>query len=253
MGYYHVTVRHDALGKYRVIRGAERHVVEAAAHVQQRAWNEQYTKKLEVAERRRERDERRRELEDGLREADERTREAQQAIQELRELLAATLSVDDRIDWEALKQHQPFSQPQPQERPYLPIPKEPNPDDAWYRPQLSLIDKFLRSAAEKKQQAADALFQADHAKWRERVASIEETNPYVGSDDNPTLFFPQRLHPVGIIRVREEFVLEVNDLMFGETKTLSPLAIFEARLLSKKNFTPPAIARSQPPLAPPWD
>jgi len=177
--YYHVTVRHDGLGKYRVIRGAERHLVEAAAHAQQRAWNEQYAKKLEVAERRRERDERKRELEDSLREADERTREAQQAIQELRGLLAATLSVDDRIDWETLKQHQPFSQPQPRERPYHPIPKEPNPDDASYRPQLSLIDKFVRSAAEKKQQAADALFQADHAKWRERVSSIEVANQQI--------------------------------------------------------------------------
>ena len=69
--YYHVTVRHDGLGKFRTIRGAERHLVEAAAHAQQRAWNEQYAKKLEVAERRRERDERKRELEDSLREADE--------------------------------------------------------------------------------------------------------------------------------------------------------------------------------------
>ena len=43
--YYHITVRHDGLGKYRVIRGAARHLVEAAAHAQQRAWNEQYAKK----------------------------------------------------------------------------------------------------------------------------------------------------------------------------------------------------------------
>ena len=174
--YYHVTIRHEGLGKYRVIRGAERNVVEAAAHAQQRAWNEQYAKKVELAERRRERDERRQELEDSLRDAEVRTREAQEALDELRGILAATLRVDDRIDWDKLKQQQPFSQPQPQERPYLPIPQEPQPDEIRYRPQLGLIDKFLRSAAEKKQQAAHALFQADHAKWQERVASIQATN-----------------------------------------------------------------------------
>lgn len=174
--YYHVTVRHEGLGKYRLIRGAERNVVEAAAHAQQRAWNEQYAKKLEVAERRRERDERKQELEDSLREADERTREALEAIEEFRSLLAATLRVDDRIDWDKLKQPQPFSQPRPQERPYLPIPQEPQPEEFRYRPQLGLIDKFLRSSAEKKQQAAHALFQADHAKWQERVASLQATN-----------------------------------------------------------------------------
>ena len=174
--YYHVTVRHDGLGKYRVIRGAERNVVEAAAHAQQRAWNEQYAKKLELAERRRERDERKQELEESLREAEVRSGEAQDALDELRNILAATLRVDDRIDWDKLKQKQPFSQPQPQERPFLPIPQEPLADEIRYQPQLGLIDKFLRSAAEKKQQAAHALFQADHAKWQERVVSIQSTN-----------------------------------------------------------------------------
>lgn len=174
--YYHITVRHDGLGKYRVIRGAERNLVEAAALAQQRTWNEQYAKKLDVAERRREREERKQELEDSLREADERTREAETAIEEFRSLLAATLRVDDRIDWDKLKQHQPFSQPQPRERPYLPIPQEPHPDESRYRPQLGLIDKFLRSAAEKKQQTAQALFQADHANWQERAASIQVSN-----------------------------------------------------------------------------
>jgi len=110
--HYQVTVRHDGLGKYRVIRGAERNLVEAAAHAQQRAWNEQYAKKLEVAERRRERDERKQELEDSLREADERTSEAQEAIEEFRNLLAATLRVDDRINWDKLNspsKNAPFS------------------------------------------------------------------------------------------------------------------------------------------------
>lgn len=174
--YYQVTVRHEGLGKYRVIRGAERNVVEAAAQAQQRAWNDQYAKKLEVAERRRERDERKQELEEGLREAEERTREAQNALDELRRILAKTLRIDDRIDWEKLKLAQPFSQPQPPPRPHIPIPREPQSDACHYRPQLGLIDKFWRSSAEKKKQAARALYEADHAKWRQNVSTIQATN-----------------------------------------------------------------------------
>ena len=81
------------------------------------------TRRKRLAERRRERDERKQELEDSLREAEVRTREAQDALDKLRSILATTLRVDDRIDWDKLKQHHPFSQPQPQERPFLPIPQ----------------------------------------------------------------------------------------------------------------------------------
>ncbi len=177
--YYQVVVRHPGLGKQRVIRGADRNLVESAGLMQQRVWNEQYAKKLEVAERHRERESRRRELEDSLREADERTREAQQSLDELHGLLAATLSVDDRIDWNRLKQHQAFLQPPPKQRAYLPFSPEPQAGENRYRPQLGLIDKFLPSAAAKKQQAAQALFEADHAKWKQHIASIKVANQQV--------------------------------------------------------------------------
>ncbi len=173
--YYHVTVRHDGLGKHRVIRGVDSELVEAAAAAQQFAWNEHYARKIEIAERRRERDERKKELEDNLSEAEERTSEAQTALNELRGIMAATLRLDDRVDWERLKQHEPFP-PRPLPRPYYPMPTEPQPDESRYRPHLGLIDKFFRSSAEKKQATARAIFEADCAKWREQVANVEATN-----------------------------------------------------------------------------
>ena len=75
-------------------------------------------KGIEKEERRREREDTRQELEDNLREAEERTAEAQAAQDELRGVLAATLRVDDRVDWTAMIQP-PFSQPRPKERPFL--------------------------------------------------------------------------------------------------------------------------------------
>ncbi len=177
--YYQATVRHDGLGKHRVIRGDDRQLVEAAAYAQERAWTEQYAKKLETAERRRERAEKKQELEDGLAEAEERTLEAKSAIDELRNILSATLRVDDRVDWDKLKQLHRFSQPRPEARPYLPIPQEPQPDEAQYRPQLGLLDKFWRPGAQKKEQAAQAMFAADHAKWQQTVAAVEATNQQI--------------------------------------------------------------------------
>lgn len=174
--YYQAAIHHDGLSKHRVIRGTDRDLVEAAALAQQRTWNEQYAKKIEIAERRRDRDERKQDLEESLSEAEERTGEAKKSIDELRDILAATLQVDDRIDWNKLKHLQSFSQPQPQARPYLPIPQEPQPDQDHYRPQLGLIDKFWRSGAQKKEQAARALFDADHAKWQQTTAAIQSTN-----------------------------------------------------------------------------
>lgn len=173
---YQVTIHHDGLGKYRVIRGADPNLVESVAQSQQRVWSEQYRKKLEMAERRRAREEQKQELEDSLGAADERTLEAQEAIEEFRNLLAATLHVDDRIVWNKLKRDQRFSQPYPEEHPFLQFPQEPQSDETRYQPQLSLIDKFIRSSAEKKEQAAYAIFQYDHSKWQEMVASIQVTN-----------------------------------------------------------------------------
>jgi uncharacterized protein with von Willebrand factor type A (vWA) domain len=110
--YYQVVVRQPGLHKHRVVRGGDRYIVEAAAQAQMRAWNELFATTLEREERQRARDARRQELEDSLAEAEERTREARAELEGVRGVLAATLSVDDRVNWETLKQHQAFSQPQ---------------------------------------------------------------------------------------------------------------------------------------------
>lgn len=162
--YYQLAIHHSGLNKHRVIRGNDRCLVEAAAATQQRAWADQYSKKVSVESRRRERDEQRRAVEDNLREADERTAEAQSALGELRGVLAATLHVDDRVDWGGLLQPE-FSQPRPEPR-YVAFPKPPQP---YNRTILSPLKSFFKSSAE-------ALYQQAYAKWEERVAATEAMN-----------------------------------------------------------------------------
>ncbi|MFN2509329.1 MAG: hypothetical protein ABR589_11220, partial [Chthoniobacterales bacterium] len=174
--YYQLVVSHPGLHKHRVVRGEDRYIVEATARAQMRAWDELFARRLESEERRRERDARRQELEDSLTEAERRTDEAEAELEAVRGVLAATLQVDDRIDWEKLRSRKPFSQPQPQQRVFLGTPPEPQESDSRFQPQLSLLDKLWSGSAQKKQEAARALFLAEHAAWAQRVTSAGISN-----------------------------------------------------------------------------
>ena len=44
---YFIEVRHDELGKYRLIKGTDRHVVEQKAAAQSLQWNEMWLRKLQ--------------------------------------------------------------------------------------------------------------------------------------------------------------------------------------------------------------
>ena len=100
--YFQLAIHHPGLNKHRVIRGNNRYQVEGAAAAQQRAWAEQYARKVAMDERRRDSDYKRQELVDNQLVAGERTEEAQAALNELRDVLAATLCLDDRVDWAAM-------------------------------------------------------------------------------------------------------------------------------------------------------
>ena len=180
--YYQTAIHHPGLNKHRVIRGADRYLVEAAAATQQRAWAEQYARKVAVDERRRDRDNKQQEMEDNLREAEERTAEAQAALNELRGVLAATLRVDDRVDWTAMMQP-PFSQPRPKERPFLPLAPEPMFDPNEWRQRKGLVTALVPFLAKRAESAASTEFDATHAKWRERTESAKATNEKIYAEN----------------------------------------------------------------------
>ena len=180
--YYQMAIQHPGLCKHRVIRGADRYLVEAAAATQQRAWAEQYARKVAMDERRRARDDKKQELEDNLGEAEERTAEAQAALNELRGVLAAALRVDSRVDWAAMMQP-PFSQPRPKERPFVPLPPEPmfNPNE--WRQRKGLVTALVPFLAKRAEATARTEFDAAHAKWHERTVATTATNETIYSEN----------------------------------------------------------------------
>jgi len=132
---YRLELWHRELKKHRVIRGNERRVVERKATLQAGEWNE----KWDSLQRR---EAQKRGQQEKKESAAERTAEAAAALATLDQLLAHTLDIDDAIDWEGLKDHSEFPEPPP-----APAPKPVPPPK---QPQLSFLDKLIRSRRERK-------------------------------------------------------------------------------------------------------
>jgi len=209
-------VRHDGLGKYRVISGPDKTVVEAKARAQRVEWENKYQHILAT---RREKDRvisqkqtlqesrerKKQELEEKLDDAEDQTQEALQAIEAVKNILQSALKSRCAIDWEKLKKREPFSKPKPKPPVYLEYDREPQVSDARYQPvystataaarlvflsyppepkqyeakyqpSLGLLDKLVKSRAEQKIQTAQATYLVDHSAWEESIKPIQIEN-----------------------------------------------------------------------------
>jgi restriction system protein len=102
-------------------------------------------------------------------------------IESLKNTLKRTLTVDDAINWDSLKDHSNFKQPKPQKKTPPPpvlkkIPKEPVPTDPQYIPKLNVFDKLVSSRKASKVEALKALFERDHSKWEDKKGIVESEN-----------------------------------------------------------------------------
>ena len=122
---YRIELWHDGLKKHRLIRGSELDVVKRKAQLQTDEWMTKWddTQAREAARVTRESNK-------AL--AARRTAEAQATLEDLERTLAHTLSIDDTIDWEQLKDSNKFSERRPA-RPREPeCPSEPKRDDSVF-------------------------------------------------------------------------------------------------------------------------
>ena len=180
--YYQLAIHHPGLSKHRIIRGNDRFHVEGAAAAQQRAWAQQYGRKVEMDEQRNARNDKQRELEDNLIEAEERTTEARAALSELRGLLVAKRTTDYDANWAAMIQPS-FSQPRPTVRPFLPLPAEPMFDPNAWRQHKGFVTTVVPFLAKRAEAAAHAEFEIVHGKWFLRNHSATVTNQKIYADN----------------------------------------------------------------------
>jgi restriction system protein len=174
---YAVEIRHRELNKYQVIRGDNEHIVRQKARAKMAQWDEMWQRRQEAERKRVERTNEAQRVASQQQLAAERTQEAQDALAALERILSHTLSIDDTVDWESLKDRSPYSIPQPQE-PEPPSIKEPQPSDAQYHVELGLLDMLVASRKTAKEQKAAARFKHDHEKWeaamQEHAEKIQE-------------------------------------------------------------------------------
>lgn len=171
---YHLELWHDGLKKHRLIRGESESIVKQKAALQVEEWEERWTV---VEARKRDRLQKtagKRQQEERKSLAAEQTTEAQQELDRLFSLLKATLTVDDTIDWESLKDKTPY----PEEKPRLPhiplppLPHEPNTFDSKYIPSLGILDRLFPSRKKRVLAEKQALFEADYTAWQEHEKSV---------------------------------------------------------------------------------
>lgn len=162
---YNIEVRHSGLHKYQVVTGDNKYVVQQKAYAVANRWNDMWN--LKQAKARKAKD-----IQGKKEQAIERTTEAQDMLADLEKILLHTLSVNDAIDWESLKNKLDYPKP----RPNSPvIPSEPSKKDKEYQISLSFIDKIISSRRIAKEELARKKFNADHKKWqsqKERILAL---------------------------------------------------------------------------------
>ncbi len=173
---YYIELRHVGLGRYRRITGPDRLTAESRAQIIQAAWDRQWQRVLDADEKHEARERAVQDRQDKKELAAERTEEAREVLREVEEILTHALTVDDRINWEAIKDRAKFSKAKPNPPASLPVPTEPQREDAQFQPDLSILDKLLPShRARKEQEARKAFFETQHA-WKKELARVTQEN-----------------------------------------------------------------------------
>jgi restriction system protein len=149
--YYFIEIQNEYLGKHRRVTGRTRREVEIKAAEQLQRWSEQEARARE-----------REAIANAKEQAALDTEAALEVIDQWRNVLKATLAVDDRLDWAALVDDRPYTAPAPSKEQIEARLNVPRP-----RP---LIETLMKSARRKREEAeaeAERLYQKALAKWEE--------------------------------------------------------------------------------------
>ncbi|MBS4204317.1 restriction endonuclease [Lederbergia citrea] len=162
---YQIEVKHEGLNKYRVIKGSDSYVVQKKAEMQIKEWDEKWEKKLVLDAKNEAREQAAREKEEKKSLAMQLTNEALEQLKIIENTLQHTLDIDDKINWESLKDNSKFKKKKPKIPAIINEPNEPKKDEEIYKPKLSFLDKIISSRKQKKIEEAKTLFELSHEKW----------------------------------------------------------------------------------------
>jgi restriction system protein len=154
---YWIEVEHKGLHKYRLIKGNNMYVVEQKASIQKQQWDEMWKKKQEAEKKRLERENTAMEKAQKKASAEQQTIEAINQLDTIDKTLLYTLLVDDKIDWNSLKDYSNFPISKPKSPRKLSYPAEP--EKSAFEPSIGILDKIFTSSKQKKMDAANKSYE----------------------------------------------------------------------------------------------
>jgi restriction system protein len=182
---YEVEIKHKGLNKYRVVKGSDKYVVEQKANTQLKQWDEMWLKKQEAEQLRNQRENIVREKEAKKELAIEHTKEAEDKIHSIENTLLYTLNIDDKIDWESLKDLSTFEKPKPSSPSLLHIPEEPRNSLKKYQPNLNIWEKMIPPIKNRKMNKCEDLYQQDYRMWeKEKEDTLKKNDEAKVNFDN---------------------------------------------------------------------
>lgn len=206
---YVAEIRHWGLKTYRILKDKDKWLLDNKIDTQFVKWDEQWSKAVH-------KDNARANKEANKNIAEERTREAQEELNAIENLLHHTLNIDDTVDWASLKDGKKFRIPNPklqfekevqqivipQKENYQTLPSEPQ--KGAYQPQLSFVDKLIKSKGQKKIYQAEVMFENALNEWRQIVSQTEEFNRKVDKEYDVKL--------AEVERRKNEFSIKYDEL-----------------------------------------
>lgn len=232
---YFIEVRNDELGKYRLIKGTDRRVVEQKAAAQSLQWNELWRRKLQKEKNRSEKERMLFNVQNKKEEAKRRSIENEDEFKNLNNVLLQTIKFNDAINWDSLKDHSQFFESKPHEVSLKILPIKP--DEADFTPQFGLMESIFIFARRKKIISSRKLYHEALANWQKDCNEVEAYN--------------KKIRDSNYMAIRE---WEQRQRIFDEIKVSKNLSIeaFRQRYLAKDanaitEYCDLVLARSQYP------
>jgi len=163
-------LRIKQLNKYKSIKGPDPDEVERLALSTAAQWDDAWTRKLQTQQRTNDRLAAKEQVRERIEQARGKSEEATQAIKNLNEILLHTLSVNDVVDWNRLKNRSAYHVARPLPRD---LPSEPHAFDSNYRVKRTLLDYILPKRYVRRQQRQHEKYLSDFTRYKELEAAAE--------------------------------------------------------------------------------
>jgi restriction system protein len=167
---YMAEITHDGLKEHRVLTDRDEYILENKIRTLSDRWESKWDKVYEKQQKEAL-------ISDLSEKADNQDIEARSYVDDVENVLSLTLEVDDKVDWETLKDKSRFTERKPNKpsepsRDSIPTYIRPNPNSDKYHPKFTIWEKLISSKKQNKEALFAQIFSndlEDHEKKCERA------------------------------------------------------------------------------------